>query len=460
VRADRADGFGLRNVTVRHAGEHGIYVLETDGYVLDKFKAFYSRLYGTLTFASDHGVQSNCEGVGHGDSALYPGGAPETGVQRPLGTEARLNQELTLCDLHHNMAGVSGTDGNAVHTHDNNIYDNSIGLTTDVVTAAGHPGFPGDSMVIENNRFYSNNFNTYDPKSDVAPSFPFPVGTGMWIAGGNHHKVKNNYFYDNWRRGTMIFSVPDALVCGQANGGNEQAGCNQGKTSTSHYNQTFDNFMGIRPDGKSDINGTDFWWDQFGGARGNCWYRNVTPNGRAITSSPAPLPDCADGTDPASSLGTGNPANESELVSCVAAFETRNFDPNGPCPWIRSPSDPGDGRRQARASAASQTFDLPAGPVTKFVDPVDAKLPLGQANCTDWRATPAEARAPFVQRLTAFLGGVVNDGQRNLGTGAILTFDQAQRQFDSWCSKEYARGFLLYKLYSYGAAFANRAHVH
>jgi len=40
IRADRADGFVLRNVTVRHAAEHGIYVLESDGYILDRFKAY------------------------------------------------------------------------------------------------------------------------------------------------------------------------------------------------------------------------------------------------------------------------------------------------------------------------------------------------------------------------------------------------------------------------------------
>ena len=42
---------------------------------------------------------------------------------------------------------------------------------------------------------------------------PVPVGTGMWIAGGNHNIVRNNHFWDNWRRGTMLFAVPDQLVC-------------------------------------------------------------------------------------------------------------------------------------------------------------------------------------------------------------------------------------------------------
>ena len=33
-RADRADGVVIRNLTVAHAAEHGIYVHETDGYLL------------------------------------------------------------------------------------------------------------------------------------------------------------------------------------------------------------------------------------------------------------------------------------------------------------------------------------------------------------------------------------------------------------------------------------------
>src|SRR3712207_7263543 len=46
------------------------------------FKAYYNGLYGTLTFVEDHGVQQHCDAVGHGDSAIYPGAAVETGEQR------------------------------------------------------------------------------------------------------------------------------------------------------------------------------------------------------------------------------------------------------------------------------------------------------------------------------------------------------------------------------------------
>lgn len=339
IRADRADGFVLRNVTVRHAGEHGIYVMESDGYLLDRFKAFYSRLYGTLTFVEDHGVQQNCEAAGHGDSGLYPGAAAETGEQRAEGTELRYNQEIRRCDMHHNAAGYSGTDGNAVHVHHNNFYDNAMGLSTDVATAAGHPGFPQDSALIEHNDFYRNNFNPYEEGSDVVASFPFPVGTGLWIAGGNNNIVRENRFWNNWRRGAMLFAVPDALVCGP-DSGNEQAGCDPNQTSTSHRNSFYGNTMGIAPSGTARPNGVDFWWDSFPGNTANCWYSNL-PEGQ-VTSSPDPLPDCDGGQDPDSSVGTGNPANEGELTQCAVAFETGNYDPSS-CPWFVSPSKPGSG---------------------------------------------------------------------------------------------------------------------
>jgi hypothetical protein len=347
IRADRADGFVLRDLTVRHATEHNIYVLESDGYLLERFKTFYPGLYGVLTFVEDHGLIQNCEAVGGGDSGLYPGAPVETGEQRPAGTPFRYNQEIRYCDMHHNLAGYSATDGNAVHVHHNKVYDNSLGIGTDVATAAGHPGFPGDSSLFERNDIYSNNFNTYAGNSDVKPAFPYPVGTGLWIAGGNNHTVRNNRFWDNWRRGTMLFAVPDALVCGPA-AENEQAGCDANSTSTSHRNRFYGNVMGVAPDGSRQPNGLDFWWDSFVGNKANCWYDNG-----AVKTSPSSLPDCDGGRNPDSSTGTGDLANEGELASCTAAFETKNYDP-ATCPWFVSPSKPGTAAARAENGPAQR----------------------------------------------------------------------------------------------------------
>jgi hypothetical protein len=331
IRADRADGFVLRNVTVRHSAEHNVYILEADGYRFERIKTYYAGEYGILTFVEDHGLIQDCDAAGHGDAGIYPGAAADTGDQTVEG-HRRYNQELRRCDMHHNSAGYSGTDGNAVHVHDNNFYGNANGLTTDVFTASGHPGYPSDSMLIEHNRFSSNNFNPYRGGSDVEPTVPMPVGTGMWIAGGNHHIVRYNRFWNNWRRGTMTFAVPDAFVCTPPA---HQAGCNPGKNSTSYNNRFYGNAMGRTPAGRRDPNGTDFWWDQFAGNTGNCWYGNTGASGtRSSVTSVPPSPFLP--SDCAHSLGTGGPAQEGELGNCLGDVE---FD-TSTCPWFETPAEP------------------------------------------------------------------------------------------------------------------------
>jgi hypothetical protein len=481
IRADRADGFVLRNITVRHANEHGIYPIESDGYMLDRFKVFYDGLYGVLAFVEDHGVVQNCEGVGHADSAIYPGAAVETGVQRPLGTHFRYNQQVRRCDLHHNLAGYSGTDGNAVWVHNNNFYDNALGLQTDVVTAAGHPGFPGDSMLVEDNRFYSNNFNPYEEGSDIDPAFPFPAGTGSWIAGGNWHQVRNNHYWNNWRRGTMVFSVPDALVCGPDSNNNAQKGCNPSRASTSHYNRHYDNIMGRAPNGKLEPNGVDFWWDEFAGSRGNCWFRN-SGGGSFPTSDPSTLPNCDNGNDPATSVGHGNPKNEGELTGCAVAFETRNFDQPSTCVWLTSPSKPSSSKNsgrlnKAQASQAVQSYerfcaDFPesgtcapslAGTLRfprAFAYERPAKRPAGLKKnlnlqlykCTNWKHAGEGERRYVIYRLREITSGQVS-GTGVRGRGAVIPDDKAHRLFDNYCANDFARGFLLYKLHGFASGF-------
>jgi hypothetical protein len=339
IRADRADGFVLRNMTVRHAKEHDIYVLESDGYLLDRFKTFWAGEYGVLTFVEDHGLIQNCDAAGSGDAGLYPGAGADTGTDRDTKwyPEFRYSQEIRRCDSHHNLAGYSGTDGNATHIHHDNFYDNTLGFTTDVFTAPGHPGFPQDSDLVEYNDFYSNNFDVYAPDSGIHATEPEPVGTGLWIAGGNSNIVRFNRFYDNWRRGTMLFAAPDATICGPAIG-TPVTGCDPTKFSTSYDNQFYGNVMGVAPDGTVMPNGTDFWWDNYPTNTGNCWYQNRPAPGASLTTSPSSLPNCSDGKDPSSSMGTGDPANEGELFGCLLAYETSNQDL---CPWFQTPPKPG-----------------------------------------------------------------------------------------------------------------------
>jgi parallel beta helix pectate lyase-like protein len=380
LKVDRADGFVLRNVTTRHAKEHDVYVLETDGYLLTRVKFFYAGEYGQLTFAADHGLTQNCESVGNGDAAVYPGGAPDSAddtapnAPDPRDTSfypnPRLNQKIAYCDLHHNNLGYSGTMGNATHVVHNNFYGNTTGIATDSFFAGGHPGFPQSASLFEKNRIYSNNFNDYAPGSDVKSAVGVPLGTGILIAGGNSNVVRDNRIYDNWRRGAMLLAVPDAISCPP--GG--QSCTPQNPSSTSYDDHYYGNQLGTGPAGQARPNGVDFWWDEFPSNTGNCWHDNLGPDGTnaswtgdpqrfptAGMSVPGFLPeDCGASTN----VGLGNPEKEAVLAYCASAAIG---DPT--CEWYQMPPKPGtsaaaryEGRsgQQAKAILAQQQLAAPA----------------------------------------------------------------------------------------------------
>jgi hypothetical protein len=492
VFIDRADGFVLRGVTVRHAREHDIYAMETDGYRLTNFKTYYAGGYGVLTFVEDHGLIEHCDTAGSGDSGLYPGAGAKTSAGRneAIYPEFRYSQEIRFCDSRHNTGGFSGTNGNANWVHHNNFYDNALGFTTDVFTAPGHPGFPQQGDLIEHNNFYDNNFNPFVPTTDVPPSIPAPVGTGLWIAGGNDNVLRNNRFYDNYRRGVMLFAVPDATVCGPVLGSTTPVpGCDPLKTTTSYDNRFHDNQMGVSPAGLVRPNGVDFWWDSFPGNTGNCWWGNTGATGGAATSSPPVLPDCLGGSVPALSVGTGYAPNEAELVACLAGFETGGY-PHGDqrlCDWTRTPARPAaSGRRAPGASSAivrarrrhlaAMCTALPGNhtcaPVATAARAAGAKArrtpakvtfegawarrPLGLYTCRDWRRAGPIMKRRLLARLARWTGGPVH-GDALMGYGTVLKDRHARRLFDAECGHRYARAFLLYKVYGQAAGFAGVA---
>ena len=69
--------------------------------------------------------------------------------------------------------------GNAVRITSNHIYGNTTGISSDTLSAAGHPGFPADSSEIDHNFIYSNNLNLYTEDPPVDPLVGVPLGTGI-----------------------------------------------------------------------------------------------------------------------------------------------------------------------------------------------------------------------------------------------------------------------------------------
>jgi hypothetical protein len=302
--------------------------------------------------------------------------------------------------------------------------------------------------------------------------------------------VRANRFYDNYRRGVMLFAVPDATVCGPPPVGSSTPvpGCDPAKTSTSYNNSFTANIMGIAPDGKAAANGVDFWWDSFPNNTGNCWWDNVAAPGKSITSSPASLPDCSKGTDPGSSVGTGDPANEGELTSCLVGFTVFSY-PNGNstvCDWTVTPGKPGsaraaraaDGSAIARerqrqfvalceslpqnrtcapfAPSAPASAATTAAPARVSFDGAWARRALGLYTCRDWRSASPSLRTRLLARLSRFTGGPV-EGDALTGYGTVLPDDRAAALFDNRCATRGSSAFALYKLYGQAAGFGGIA---
>ena len=391
LRTDRSDGFVGRNFLVRGAREHGFYTEESDGVLLDRVKFFWNADYGHLSYTSDHHLVRNCDGFGSGDSVVYPGAAPQTGEFRDESfyPEQRYNTTITKCDLHGSAMGYSGSMGNSVRVTRNRFYGNANGLTSDTLSSPGHPGFPADGQKVDHNWFYSNNLDVYRESNPFEPLVPQAIGTGIMWPGMNAGVFAKNRVFDNWRHGTLLVAIPDAVAGETEGNADSEIHCDTGgdPTSTSCDNRYRNNRMGAVPEGfephpglakfgnESGLldpqvpdelpNGVDYWWDEEPTSDDNCWPDNTGPDGTRDTltadppinpagpglSAPGFLPeDCSNSTG-----GPGYAAKSAMLLECFGEWELRGETGGvgeGACNWYQMPPRPGS--ESARAQAREQ----------------------------------------------------------------------------------------------------------
>jgi hypothetical protein len=359
VRGDRANGLIIKNLSVWHGFDHGIYVLETSGLLIDRVVSGYSREYAYLTFANDHVLMDHCEATGSGDGGLYPGSSADT--------PGRVSTEIRNCKSHHNVLGYSGTQGDHVWVHDNEFYDNAVGLVTDSET--DHPNYPQNNLVLENNRFHDNNFNVYSEESDLKAtvfegSILIPVGVGVLLASGNDNLLQHNQIWGHERFGVWFLNGA-GIVLGPT-----------GEPFAPPFFSSNNRFIANRmhpPAGvRGEQNAVDFGWDGLG--LNNCWSDNVRDaDGTPANTDAAMLPPC---TTPILSAavphGIPNPMNFYEQAALVYAEGapicwTLNI---GRCVW-----GPGPPAENARNLPEGMRIEWPKPPVC---GPVTCRTVLGR----------------------------------------------------------------------------------
>lgn len=334
IRADRASGIYLRNFTAQRTTFNAIYIMESDGFVIDTMVGRWNDEYGFLTFADDHGLYTDCEAYGNGDSGVYPGAASD--INKGRGHDVpRYAIEIRRCYSHDNLLGYSGTAGDSVWAHDNRFTANTVGVATDSAFP-GHPGLPQNHAKFERNVIADNNADYYRYVRDgtcarpyvdrgyergvVCPAVGVPAGTGVINPGGNYNIWRDNWIYGNAYAGFVTSWVPgfvreDTRIAAQFD--------------TSHHNRYFGNAMGVRPDGGRAPNGMDYWWD--GQGVGSCW-QGVSADG----AEPLVLPRCGADTLPAG-LGTARyvaePGKLLKLYTCAAYDQQQRRIPSD-CDWF------------------------------------------------------------------------------------------------------------------------------
>ncbi|MFC7219027.1 right-handed parallel beta-helix repeat-containing protein [Streptomyces polyrhachis] len=332
IRADASDGVYFRNFTVQRSTFNSIYVLASDGFVIDDMLTRWNDEYGFLTFASDHGLYKDCESYGNGDSGLYPGSASDINSDRGYGVD-RYAIEIRNCRSHHNMVGYSGTAGNSVWVHDNEFDHNMAGATMDSAFP-DHPGLPQDHATFERNLIHDNNLDYYRhirdgtcnkppaergyEKGVVCPQISVPVGSGVIVAGGNHNTFQDNWIYGQQRAAFVLHAVP-AFIRGEERLTKQW--------DTSHDNRYVGNHLGTDRTGASRPNKTSVWWD--GQGERNCW------SDLAGSSNPPALPSCGDTPGEVSGGGAriaGEPLKLAQLLVCADYNAQERRMPAG-CDW-------------------------------------------------------------------------------------------------------------------------------
>ena len=157
----------------------------------------------------------------------------------------------------------------------------------------------------------------------------------------NDARVHDNYIFDNWRDGAMLFAVPDIAHHGGGAEGDIFPGISvrvrrptgsprraatsssatawAGRRTASATRDVIDMFGNVHAhdDAKpKKPNGNDFWWSEFFAQNtGNCWYGNTGYDGTAATVTgpgeagrlPASRPRCCRRTAPPAWATTTSP---------------------------------------------------------------------------------------------------------------------------------------------------------
>ncbi|HEV7620552.1 MAG TPA: parallel beta-helix domain-containing protein [Flavisolibacter sp.] len=263
---DNANGFVLKNLTVKDFGENGVYLSHVNGFLISKVTTINNGEYGIFPVYCENGIIDHCSATGHKDTGIYVGQSKNVLV---LSNTAFAN-----------VNGIEVENCTNVSVNKNESFDNSGGLL--VILLPGLTVKSADHILLTDNYIHDNNHENFS-----IPSGGFevvvPKGSGVLIVGVDHVTMRNNKIVNNQFVGIAVVST---LVLGGLSGLPPSAFADiEPNADYAHItgNQVANN--GSAPPAGLPLPGVDLLWD--GTGINNCWENNSFS-----TSYPSQLPSC------------------------------------------------------------------------------------------------------------------------------------------------------------------------
>jgi plastocyanin len=390
IEGINVDNLRMLNLTAKNYASNGLFVHSDPdnhciGFLMKNDIAAFNRSYGLFAQNCEGGRITQSVGYGHGDSAIYIGQTP---VQdKPKWTS------IDHDNGYENVLGYSGTNSKYVDIHDDNFYNNGIGVVPNTLDSELYE--PTADGKIRNNNIFWNDFDYWRASSKVltvssglGAGIQYPIGVGIFMLGADGWKISNNNIFGNYMWGTAASSDPT----------------NAGNNAVNTGNQYTNNVNGR---GGKDKNQFDYFNDGSGTA--NCYSGNASQTldvaGVKMTTDPVDYPAC-----PGTGIGTGSDVGNGAQVARIVAYVTsdppcdqenswdvhshpkyKNYKPletTGDCTNLPS---------KAKASSASRSSKAGAGKATKtvtvgddFYSPTTQTIKKGDKVKWAWNGTTSD----------------------------------------------------------------------
>jgi parallel beta-helix repeat protein len=265
VVQDGADGFALKNMTIRDFTQRALFMTYVDGFLLSHVTVISNGEFGLFSEFCKNGLIEHCEGTGHTETPVFVGQS----------TNVTISQNKSYA----NVIGFEVENSSYITLDKNHASDNAVGIMCLLVP--GRITKESSNITITKNQVRENNHPNFSAPPEMESVLP--AGVGILILGVNNSLVQDNLVTKNQFTGVAVISTlvmallanlpPEAFADIEPNPDGVKVVSNLVKNN------------GAVPPAGLPFPGVDLLWD--GSGNGNCWSRNSYNS-----SYPPVLPAC------------------------------------------------------------------------------------------------------------------------------------------------------------------------